>query len=229
MPDPPESSHPGLLGETCKEHVLEGRQDPEANKLLEPGILQLEGGVLQGRHVLPHHLDVLAVWLPEGLLKLQEDFIVGPKAYFPDRFRLFSGQWWLKEGVQMLLKKTWNSKLDALHHVSLLMGIHSHRNGPEPVRGSERGQRVRERSEGSEKGVWEPRRLPAGRSPDSQHSVEGQAGPENACHAGSGGPAPDRSAGQARACCLSGCPGLVCRNNETHRLHPEATGKVISV
>ena len=106
MPDPPDSSHPGLLGETWKEHILEGRQDPEANQLLEPGILQLGGGILQGRHVIPHHLDVLAVWLPEGLLKLQEDFIVRPKAYFPDRFHLFSGQWWLKEGVQMLLKKT---------------------------------------------------------------------------------------------------------------------------
>lgn len=103
---PPESSHPGLLGETRKEDVLKGRQDPKANKLLEPGILQRGGGVLQGRRVLPHHLDVLAVWFPEGLLKLQEDFIVGPKAYFPDRFHLLSGQWRLKEGAQMFLKKT---------------------------------------------------------------------------------------------------------------------------
>lgn len=100
---------PGFLGETWEEHVPEGRQDPKANKLLEPGILQLGGGVLQGRRVPPHHLDVLAVWLPERLLKLQEDFIVGPKAYLPDRFRLLGGQWWLKEGVQTFFKKTWNS------------------------------------------------------------------------------------------------------------------------
>ena len=72
-------------------------------------MLELGGAVLQGRRVFPHHLDELAVWLPEGLLKLQEDFIVGPKAYFPDGFCLLGGQRGLKEGVQTFFKKTWNS------------------------------------------------------------------------------------------------------------------------
>lgn len=102
------------LTETQEAYVLRG-QDQKANELLEPDMLQLRGDVLQGRRVLPHHLDVLAVWLPEGLLELQEDFIAGPKAYFPDRFCLLSGQWWFKEGVQVFFKKTCNSQADSAY------------------------------------------------------------------------------------------------------------------
>lgn len=96
-------------------NVRKGRQDHKANELPEPGILQRRGSVLQGRRVVPHQLDQLAVGLPEGLLKLQEDFIIGPEAYLPDGFCLLSRQWRVKEGVQMFLKKTWNSELDSTY------------------------------------------------------------------------------------------------------------------
>lgn len=105
----PATLTPEVTSEKGAVHVPEGRQDPKANQLLDPSVLQRGGNVLQGRRVLPHQLDVLAVRVPEGLLKLQEDLIVGAKAYFPDDLRLLRGQRGLEEGVQTFLKKTWNS------------------------------------------------------------------------------------------------------------------------
>lgn len=110
-----QSSHLCFLRETQEAYILEGRQDEEANKLLEPDVPELRGATVQGGRVFPHHLDEPAARLPEGLLKLQEDFIVGPKAHFPDRFCLLGGQWWLKKGVQMFFKKTWNSQVDSTY------------------------------------------------------------------------------------------------------------------
>lgn len=105
-PCPPAARTPQIPG-----HLLLWRlQHHESDELLEPVGLQVSVRLLQGRLVLPHHFQELLLGLPERLLELQEDLVVGAKAQVANGLCFPLGKGGLEEFLVAFLEETCSHK-----------------------------------------------------------------------------------------------------------------------
>lgn len=78
-------------------------EDVEAADLFVPQLLGV-GQLFQLSLVLPHKLDAVALWAPEGLLELQEYLVGGADAQLLDGEHLVFGKRWGEHGRVVLLQ-----------------------------------------------------------------------------------------------------------------------------
>lgn len=89
-------------------------EDHKADELLEPAGLQVSAGLCKGRLVLPHHFQELLLGLPEGLLKLQEDLVVGAEAQAANGLCFPLGQGGLEKVLMVFFEETYREKIRQL-------------------------------------------------------------------------------------------------------------------
>lgn len=97
-------------------------EDHKSNELLEPVGLQVGAGLLEGRLILPHHFNELLLGLPERLLELQEDLVVGAKTQAANGLCFPFRQGRLEEVLVVFLEETCRQMIRQKNQQLCLLG-----------------------------------------------------------------------------------------------------------